>query len=107
MARGLVSASVIDKYKLRRRLKRLPDDIRKKVVRSMNTSGGTVNVCGWLDRPDDSPGSFSAADGFCQSTAASGTLNFTWANLPTDQSYNISLDEGEKETCDLNTGAAC
>jgi hypothetical protein len=27
--------------------------------------------------------------------------------LPTDQSYDISLDEGEKETCDLNTGAAC
>ena len=42
MATGLVSASVVDKYKLRRQLKRLPDNIRKKVVRSMNTSGGTV-----------------------------------------------------------------
>lgn len=42
MAIGLVSASVVEKYKLRRRLKRLPDDIRKKVVKSMNTAGGTV-----------------------------------------------------------------
>lgn len=53
-----------------------------------NTSGGDVNVCGWLDRPDGSPGDFSAADGFCQTTAISDTLNFTWSNLPTDQSYS-------------------
>lgn len=42
MAAGLVSAKVIDRYKLRRQLKRLPDNIRKKVVKSMNMSGGTV-----------------------------------------------------------------
>ncbi|MDH3992165.1 MAG: hypothetical protein OEV47_04615, partial [Gammaproteobacteria bacterium] len=27
--------------------------------------------------------------------------------LPSDQFYDISLDEGEKATCDLDTGAAC
>jgi HK97 gp10 family phage protein len=42
VATGLVSAKVVDRYKLRRQLKRLPDNIRKKVVRSMNTAGGTV-----------------------------------------------------------------
>ena len=27
--------------------------------------------------------------------------------LPTDQSYDVSLDEGEKETCDLDTSPGC
>lgn len=42
MARGLVGISLAGDRQLQRRLKRLPADIRKKVVKSMMTSGGTV-----------------------------------------------------------------
>lgn len=42
MASGLIGVSVLGDRQLQRRLKRLPADIRRKVVKSMMTSGGTV-----------------------------------------------------------------
>lgn len=42
MASGLIGVSILGDRQLQRRLKRLPIEIRRKVVKSMMTSGGTV-----------------------------------------------------------------
>jgi hypothetical protein len=55
---------------------------------TINSTGGAVTVCGWLDIPSGGAvdGSFDTADGICQTTSGA-SVTFQWSNLPSDQLY--------------------
>ena len=61
-----------------------------------NKTGGAVQVCGWLDVPDGTDGSFQSSDGDCKTVNGTNCTDqgndqylctFQWDNLPTDQQY--------------------
>ncbi len=59
-------------------------------VEITNNTGGTVNVCGWLDVPSGGivDGAFDPSDGQCQTTnTVNPTIIFQWPGLPVDQQY--------------------